>query len=445
MGRELRLEVGLLELFVVGTSHALASASVRERLHVDLDEAYGAIRAVLAQGVLAEALPLATCARFELYGVAEDPDRASRLLVRMVASRVRVPQSDLEGSIFTLRGSAAVRHLFRVASGLDSVVHGEAQILGQVREAAHHPLSEATKGVILGRLFQMSLATGKRVRSETDIGRGAVSLAGAAVGMVGHEMGSLASASALVLGAGDTGSLVARLLRKAGVERLVVANRTEATARRVAEKLGGEGVSLEELPARLAEADLVVGAISGEERLVTPESLDRAISGQDRGPRAGHRRRYFLDLAHPRNFDPALEDRPDVRLFHLDHVFERVEAAKDGRARQVPRAEAIVNTQTDVFESWARSRENVVLLRAVRDRVLEVARSEADRLSRGEDEEERARTRKLARSIARTLLHAPTVELREVDPESSRGRSLLEAAPALFGLEPDSPVDAESV
>lgn len=424
-----------MELFVVGTSHSLASASVRERLHVDVDDVFASVKDLLVEGVLLEALPLATCARLELYGVTEDPDRAARLLLRILASRVGVPRRDLEEHVYTLKGGTASRHLFRVASGLDSVVHGEAQILGQVREAVCHPLAESSKGRILHRLFEMSLATGKRVRSETDIGRGAASLASAAIAMVQQEMGSLESVSALILGAGDTGSLVARLLRKAGVGRLVVANRTVETAREVAETLGGEGIALSELDQRLGEADLVVGAVTASECIVTPQSLDSAISLDAASRNGDVRRRYFLDLAHPRNFDPVLEDRGDVRLFDLDHVFDRVQAAQDARASQVPRAEAIVTEQAALFERWMHSAHGVRMLRAVREQVLEIAGAEADRFAQGRTAEEREQMHRLARSLARTILHAPTMALRELDSESEEGRSLLAAAPALFGVE----------
>jgi glutamyl-tRNA reductase len=423
-----------VDVFVVGTSHSLAPAAVRERLHVDVDEIYGAIDELLAQGVLSEALPLATCARLELYGVANEPERAARLLVRGLSNRVGVARSDLDDRLYTLHGATAVRHLYRVASGLDSVVHGEAQVLGQVRDAAGHPRAAQTKGKVLHRLFDTALATGKRVRAETDIGRGAASLASAAIALVRGRIGRMDSVSALVLGAGDTGSLVARLLRKEGVGRLVIANRTIETAREIAAEVGGEGISLSDLEAHLPDADLVVGAVTAGESLIDAGSLlDR-----ERRPR------YFLDLGHPRNFDPGLADVSGVELFDLEHVFERVQAAQDARASQVPLAEAIVKEQAATFGRWLRSRESVEVLKAVRQQVLAVARSEADRFAQGRSDEEREQMMRLARSLARTLLHPPTVALRDTDPSSDEGRSLLSAAPALFGVDVEGRDSSES-
>jgi len=422
-----------VEVFVVGTSHSIAPVAVRERLHVNLDEIYEAVGRLMGPpGLLEEAVPLATCGRLELYGVSQDPERASRLLLRLLSRRVGVATSDVRGRFYTLRGAMATRHLLRVAAGLDSVVHGEEQILGQVREASRHRLSTDTKGRILHRLFDVSLATGKRVRHETNIGRGAASLASAALGTVKREMGPLSSASALVLGAGETGALVARLLSKAGVGRLVIANRTLETAREVATSVGGEGVGLEGLVGLMADADLIVGAVTAEDVLVTPETMSAM------GERAAAKPRYFLDLAHPRNFDPALADVAGVTLVDLEQVFQRVEEARSARAEQVPQAEAIVNEQTELFEHWLRSRQSVPVLRAIREQVLDLAREEAERFGQGRSAEEREQLFRFARSLARTLLHAPTVALRAADPESPEGRLLLEQTPTLFGVGTES-------
>jgi glutamyl-tRNA reductase len=421
-----------MELFVLGTSQSVAPAPVRERLHLDLEEVYAVLGHLLTErGVLGEALPLSTCARLELYGVAPDADRAQRLLVRLMARRTGLSPDEVRSHAYALRGERAVRHLFRVASGLDSVVHGEAQVLGQVREAAQHPLSADGKGPVLHRLFEAALATGKRVRNETEIGRGAASLVGAALGMLRKETGSLEPLSALVLGAGETGVLVARLLRKAGVRRLVIANRTEETAREVALRVGAEARSLAELPALFSEADLVVGAVAGGELVVTPETLNGA------GRSAPGASRYLLDLAHPHNFDPTLADLPGVRLIDLEDVFEQVEAARDARASQVPEAERIVREQAEEFVRWQRSRESVRVLKAVRDLVLDLAREEAERFGRGRSEQERSEMTRFARTLARTLLHPPTVALRRADASSPEGRALLESASVLFGLQPE--------
>jgi len=425
--------MALEEIFVVGTSQSVASAAMRERLYADLEEVYQAVEELItSRTILDEAVPLATCGRLELYGVSKNPDRAVKVLVRLLAKNTGLGHETLREHVYALRGPTAVRHLLRVASGLDSVVHGEAQILGQVREAGCDTRAAVAKGPILHRLFETAVATGKKVRTETEIGRGAASLAGAALKMVEREMGGIESSAALVIGAGDTGSLVARLLRKAGIGRLVLANRTLETARLHASSLGAEAIGLERLSEALPRADLVVGAVTADDVLVTPAMLEPLAARPETAPW------FFLDLAHPRNFDPAIADLAGVRLFDLDHVFERVEAAKASRAAQVPKAEAIVRRQEESFGEWLRSRQGIQVLRAVRAHVLEVARDEARRYGKGRSLEEREQIERLARSVARTLLHRPTLALRDADPASPEGRSLLEAAPALFGVEVSS-------
>lgn len=431
------------QIFVIGTSQSVASAAMREQIYVDLEELYETLGELLTcRGLLDEAVPLATCGRLELYCVAPDPDRAVKVLVRMMERRTGLGRLGLRDHVYVLRGDQAVRHLFRVASGLDSVVHGEAQILGQVREAAADRRAATTKGPVLHRLFEAALATGKKVRTQTEIGRGAASLAGAALRMVQRDMRSLGSSTALVIGAGDTGSLVARLLAKAGIGKLVLANRTLATAEAAGRCLGAEVIGLDALPESIARADLVVGAVTADDYVVSAEALTKALAGVDGAPEGGQR--FFLDLAHPRNFDPAIAGIPGVRLFDLDHVFERVEAAKASRAAQVPRAEAIVVAQAGSFRRWLTSRRGIDVLRAVRTHVLDVAEEEAERFARGRTEEEREQFRRFARSVARTLLHQPTVALRDADPAHPLGRSLLEAAPALFGVDLDGEDEAKS-
>ena len=427
------MNTSAVELFVLGTGHSVAPGPVRERMHVDLDDVFAALdRLLTGRGVLDEAIPLATCARLELYCVSRSPDRALRLLRQLVAHRTGTDPEEIDAHSYAHRGPDAVRHLFRVAAGLDSVVYGEAQILGQVRDALHHPSTAHVEGPLLHRLFESALSAGKRVRTETEIGRGAASLASASLSMLRREVGSLEPLSALVLGAGHTGALVARLLRKSGVARLVIANRTQARAKELAAELGAEAASLSNLPELLSQADVVVGAVDRSAHLVGPKELAPHSAS------ATQRTRYLLDLGHPRNFDPSLAAVPNVRLFDLEHVYQRVEAARTARAAQLPQAEAIVAEEAERFGRWLRSRGSVSVLRAVRTRMLELAHAEAARHGRGLSDTEQKRMRQIAVRVAKSLLHRPTVALRDADPSSPEGRALLESAEALFGVDPDA-------
>ncbi|GMV05026.1 MAG: glutamyl-tRNA reductase [Gemmatimonadota bacterium] len=417
------------ELFVLGTSQSVAPASVRERMHVDLDEVYDGLARIRAvPGLLEEAVPVATCGRLEVYGLSRRPLRAVGAMKDLLGARTGMSREELDAHSYTRWGEDAARHLFRVAAGLDSVIYGEAQILGQVREALAHPSTEDVAGSFMKRLFQSALAAGKRVRTETEIGRGSASVAGAALCLLEAEAGSFADKTALVLGAGETGALVARLLRKAGVPNVLVVNRTVSTAAALAAELGSEAFGMEAIPDLLFRADIVVGAVTGRDDLVTADML-RPVT------EARSRQRFFLDLAHPRNFAAELAGLPGVRLLDLEEIFHKVEAAKEARAAQVPRAEAIVAAEVENFVQWVRTRQSAPVLRAVREQILAVAQEEAERRARGKSVEEQEELVRFARSLARTLLHAPTVAIRDADPATPEGQWLLRTAPALFGLE----------
>jgi len=232
-----------------------------------------------------------------------------------------------------------------------------------------------------------------------------------------------------VLGAGETGTLMAGLLRKEGVGRILVANRTAARARQLAEDVGGEAFGLEDVPALLCRAEILVGAVTGRDDLVTADMLRAAA--------ADGRRRYLLDLAHPRNFPEDVGAVPRIWHMDLQQIFTRVESALEARAAQIPRAESIVDAEVEEFVLWVRSRETAPVLRAVREQVLAVAQQEAERRARGRTAEEREELLRFARSLARTLLHSPTVAIRDADPASPEGRCLLRTATSLFGIAHD--------
>lgn len=427
----------LSEIFVLGTSHTVACASMRERLFIEREELYETLEDLIRRGALSEAVPLVTCGRLELYGASDDVENALLQLRGVLADRTGVSPEEIEAHSFEYRNHEAAQHLFRVAAGLDSVVHGEAQILGQVREALEHPSTRRTAGTLLLRLFQNALAAGKRVRTETGIGRGAVSLAGAALTLLQRDTGSLQSRTALVLGTGETGALVARLLSKAGVARLVVANRTPERAQALAAELGATAATLDDLSTLIADADVIVGAVAERDDLVYPDLVADAFAD------AEPRKRWFLDLAHPRNFHPELALLTGVRLIDLEQVFAGVEAAREARAAQMPRAEAMVTADAEEYMKWLRSRESVAVLRAVREQVLEMARVEAERAGRGRSEAEREDLHRLARSLARAVLHHPTRALRGADPTQASGRRLIETATSLFGVNGGAFEDAE--
>jgi len=418
-----------MPLFVLGTSQSVSTLGMRERMHVDLHETCNVLSELRnVRGVLDEALPLATCGRMEIYGVTSDLPRVLRVLYGLTSRATAIPRDELRRHTYVLTGHEAVVHLLRVASGLESVVHGEVQILGQVRDALEYEGARSIKGPLLHRLFQRAITTGKRVRTETSIGRGAASLASASLKLLRGETAGLSGLRTLVLGAGDTGRLIAQLLAKEGVENLTVANRTPERAESLARELGCRAADLADLSELLPDADLVIGAVTAPGHLI---GRDEVAALGESAPR------HFLDLAHPRNFDPTIDEVPGVRVIDLQHVFARVEEARASRAAQVPHAETIVTEEAAVFRKWICCRGSTSVVRSVRSHVLELAETEANRYARGLSEEACEALHRMARSLARRMLHTPTVALREADPETQDGRRLLESASVLFGVEGD--------
>jgi len=419
-------------LFVIGTSHAVAPAPFRERVEPDATAARAILRSMTGPGqLLEESLLLTTCARFEVHGVTASVSRARREIGRGMVAETGVPLGQLARHSYLHTGRAAVTHVFRTATGLDSVVQGEAQILGQVRTALEQPGARDTAGALLHRLIQSAVVAGKRVRTETGIGRGATSLAGAAIQLLRHRTGSLDGRDVVVIGAGDTGGLIARLLRKANVGRLTIVNRTLARARALAADVDGVAAGLDQLDTCIAGRDLVVGAAAGRRRLVDVDMIRRLRGRGEAVPP------HFLDLSHPRCIDPAIDALAGIRVLDLDLVQREIATARAARSAQAPHADAIVSDEVDRFMAWLRSRETAPVLTAVRERVLSMADRAAERHGRGLEPGERETLRRFARSLARTLLHQPTVALRDADPSSRDGRMLIASARQMFGVELD--------
>ncbi|MDH5590498.1 MAG: glutamyl-tRNA reductase [Gemmatimonadota bacterium] len=428
----------MVNLFVLGTSHSVASASLREQMHVEAHRIRSALAELTGPGCLMkESLVLATCARLEVYGVAEHPWRATRMLQRLMARETGIPVEKLEEHSYSLTGEEAVMHAFRVAGGLESVVQGEAQILGQVRDSLGGTALGETAGPMLNRLIQSAVGAGKRVRTETEIGRGAASLAGASVQLLQRRIGKLEDLRVLVLGAGDTGALIAGLLKKAGVTRIAVANRTLDRAEKLAHGLGATAHTLDQAGELLSTVDLVVGAVTAPDRILDAEPLrDLRAAGKPIPS-------YFLDLAHPRNFHTDIDEMDGVEVFDLEIIHQRVAEAKEARCAQVPLAEAIVVEEVERYVAWARTRGAVPVVKAVREHVLELAAKEVDRHGRGLGQAERELLERFAHSLTRTILHRPTVALREADPHSEEGRAILASVETIFGLDATEPAPSE--
>jgi glutamyl-tRNA reductase len=409
-------------LYALGLNHQTAPLEVRERVVFHVERLAEALMQVKS-GLASEAAILSTCNRTELYFAGEQPAAAAEWL----AHYHRMPPGELAPYLYTRPRDQAVRHAFRVASGLDSMVLGEPQILGQMTEAARAAESAGTLGTVLHRLFQRSFAVAKEVRSTTRLGAASVSMAAAAVKLAARIFPSLREQSVLFIGAGEMIELCATHFAAQGPARIAVANRTLERASRLAHRFNGEAIELKVLAARLHEYDIVVSSTASSLPILGKGLVERALRARR------HRPMFMVDLAVPRDIEPEVADLDDAFLYTVDDLSEIVSANLDSRRSAVEQAEAIIDTQVGQFMSWMSLRDNVPLIRALRDSAEAARRHEVERalkaLERGESPA--AVLESLSRGLTNKLMHAPTQALGEAAGEE---RALLAHALArLFG------------
>ena len=413
-----------MQIVLTGVSHKTAPLAVREALAVGADALPSALARFgehVDNGVI-----LSTCNRTELYAIARDLQHGADALDRFIGAQFDVDPDDVRGGLYTLEQDDAVRHLFRVASGLDSQIIGESEVLGQVRDAFSAATRQRVAGHALGRLFHCAIRTGKRARTETGIGRNALSVSRACVELARRSVGPLAEARALILGAGEASRLAAVALRDAGVVRFAVANRTPENAVPLAADLDATLSGLDDLPALLADADVVVTATAAPDIILTAEDVAEAMRRRNGRPLA------LMDVAAPRDVDPSAGSLPGVSLFTLDDLDAIAEANRAEREAEAGRVEAIVAEETARFRSWWAGRAVTPTIAQMRRRAEELRAAEVARtVARlGLAEEDAERVEAMTRSLVKKMLHAPTRELRERNDES-----FTLAARRLFGLD----------
>jgi glutamyl-tRNA reductase len=355
-----------MEIVLVGLSHRTAPVELRERVSFTADQARRAADELRSRGLLEESLVLSTCNRSEVYGVPPEASRESASSLYSFLSEFHSIRPDvLNGALYQHYDRAAVRHLFRVSAGLDSLLLGEAEILGQVREAYRFAHEHGDTGPVLNRLFQGALETGKRVRSETELGTRPMSVAAAGVKLAERIFGKLTERSALVLGAGTISEQVVSTLRDRGIAHLYVMNRSHARAQVLATQFGGRLIEWGNWDSALAIPDVVVSSVSSEDAVLTRNILESAMTARS------NRALFVMDLGVPRNIDPAAADLYNLYVYNIDDLTEIVEQNRNARESEVPRAELIVEEHVGKFLSWQASVELVGLVDALRSRIRE--------------------------------------------------------------------------
>ena len=418
----------MLTTAVVGMSHRVAPVEVRERLapgQRELPEALALLTTYAPQGAI-----LSTCNRTEVYGALPNGGDPEPLVAFLCDYRGVTPEG-IGPHLYAHTGAEAVRHLFRVASSLDSMVLGEAQILGQVRVAGEEARQVRATGTELDRLFRHAVVVGRRARSETAIGRNAASVSSASLDLARRLFGTLAGRRVLVVSAGQAGKLAVRALQSAGVAGITVTNRTYARAVELADQLGGTAVPFSALGKAVAAADIVISASGSPGYVIRPALVKRAMASRGEGQPL-----LIVDIAVPRDVDPAVVTVPGVALYNIDDLHAVSNANRRRRESEVEKVEAIVDDETGRFLTWWRSREaapTIIALQreteAVRQRELKKAMRKLPGLAPNQVEIVEA----MSRSIARKLLHRPIASLKE----GASDGAYLETVRRLFTLPPD--------
>jgi glutamyl-tRNA reductase len=402
--------------------------------------AAGIMGELTAASAIREVTTVSTCNRTEIYLVADDAVEAESLALAVLAGQAGIGPTALAPHLYSMSGSDAARHLFRVAAGLESMIVGEAEIQGQVRRAHELALVEGGSGPILNRLFQGALAAGGRVREETGISRKGVSVPSVSIELAEHALGDLRGRRTLIIGSGETAALVGRALSARGASIVFVANRHFDKAAGLASRFGGEAARLDELPEHLASADIAVSATNSPHHVIEAEDL--AFRAGDRDPRP----LLLIDLAVPRDIAPACRDLQAVVLHDLDDVQRQVERNEGVRQAEGREAGLILDGEIERFEAWLASLEvlpTVAALREFADDLVE--RVLAENRNRWEDigEADRERIEAMAHAIAGRILHSPTMRLKEI-AGSERAYESVSTLRELFALDVETAVEVES-
>jgi len=422
------------ELLALGISHKTAPVALRERLAFSEPEAGQFAGQATATPEVREAVVISTCNRTEVYLVVGDPVRAEADVLGLLARRAGIRPTELAEAIYSPRNCDAARQLYRVTAGLDSMIVGEAEIQGQVRRAHEAAARAGATGPFSNRLFAAALTTGKRVRAETQIGSRRVSVPSVAVDLALSVLGDLAQRHVVVLGAGDTSELMASALADRGAGTVLVANRHADRALSLAQRFGGSVVGLDGLPEQLLRADIVLSSTASPHPIVGREELELVM--RDRAGRS----LLLIDIAVPRDVDPACGELEGVSLYDVDDLQAVVERNLTTRGGEVPRAEEIVEQEIRRFAGWLGQLEALPTVTALREHgnavVDQVLTENAGRWeSASARDVERVET--IARAVMSRLLHEPTLRLRSLS--QARGHASLQVVRELFGLREDAP------
>ncbi len=423
-----------MEIAVVGLSHKTAPVEIREKVAFAPDCLHETARSVRGLDGVAEAVILSTCNRVELYAATRKREEGVESLIRFMAEHHGIPLEALRPHIYVYAGADGVRHVFRVASSLDSMVVGEPQILGQVKDAYDKAVQGSATGLVLNRFMHKAFSTAKRVRTETRIAQAAVSISFAAVELARKIFQELSGKTVMIIGAGEMCELAATHLVENGVSQVVVTNRTFERAEKLAEHYGGRAVPFGSFAEHLQEVDIVISSTGAPHTVLGVEEVRRAMKERRQKPM------FLIDIAVPRDIEPAVNDLPNVYLYDVDDLAGIVEGNKKEREKEAQKAEAIVAEEVESFLKWAKTLDVRPTIRQLREEFEAIRTAELERTLKvfGETltEKQKKGLEAMSQAIVNKILHKPTLYLKQLS-ESPEEDASVDAMRRMFGLSDD--------
>ncbi len=422
--------------FVLGANHLTASVALRDKLLFREEELPEFCRALMQVPGMREVVVLSTCNRSEIYGISAQPSVSRPMIEKLWGSAKGVSEDEIRNHAYFHSQGDSVRHLFRVIGSLDSMVLGEMQIFGQIKEAYRVAVEQRCVDFYLNHLFQSGIRVGKRIRSETSIHEGAVSISYAAVELAKKVLGDLKGKTVGVVGAGEMGELAAQYLHKAGAARFVFFNRTLATAEKLAADFGGELCLLADLDKRLAQCDILVSATGAPDIIITKAQVQEAARHR------GGRPIFLIDIAAPRDIDPEAGKVSNAFLFTIDDLKNVVNENVAMRKESSRHALAIIDEEAAKMDGWFQGLEIVPTIRTLRDKYNAMVEKEIEKWAAGQSDETRRQLESLGRSLLNKFLHHPTTRLKLLG-ESGDGKRASYFAGLLFALAEEEREDAK--
>lgn len=429
-----------MSIIVVGLNHRTADIEMRERLAFPGEKLAEGLKELLSIEDIREGIILSTCNRVEVYCVISDPADGERRIKTFLSAFHNVPLEKLELILYTYKKEDAVRHVFRVASSLDSMVLGEPQILGQIKDAYSKSLVLNTTGVILNRLIKKAISVAKKVRTETRIGENAVSISYVAVELAKKIFEDIHARTSMFLGAGDMAELAARHLLKSGVKGITVANRTYERAVELAAELKGTAVKWEDFLKEMLYTDIVICSTGASGYVFTNEQAKKLMKERR------HKPIFIIDISVPRNIDPAVNEIDNIYLYNIDDLQDIVDSNIFERRKEAEAAEGIVGKAVESFLAWEKSLEAVPTIVEIKERIEVIRKEELEKIMNklnGMSERERKMVEALTASIVNKILHPSLSVLKEeIDPENRA--TYIYLARRLFGLDREEDIGEDN-